>query len=155
MKIIKRKSAVKVSKLEGNIVDTTNIKDKKKNTYSANVIEKLIEDNVPDVEVPTKTSQLINDSGFITGLKISSIVITNHAILGATNLMPNNSKTGTVNATKSGYYPIGIAGWEASGIDPFYISSASLGTASIYYKATNPHPNQITCYLNVRIIWAK
>ena len=43
-RLIKRKSAVKVSRIEGSIVDTTNIKDKKKNTYSANVIEKLIED---------------------------------------------------------------------------------------------------------------
>lgn len=43
MRYIKKKSTVKVDKLLGNIADTTNIEDKKRNTYSANIIDSLLE----------------------------------------------------------------------------------------------------------------
>lgn len=157
MKYIKRISGVKIDKLKGTIVDSETISDKTTNTYSARIIDKKIEENVPDIEIPeipTKTSQLTNDSGFITGLKISAISITNHTILGSTTINPNATKSGTVTVSNAGYYPIGIAGWDTSETK-FYISSASLGSASIYYSASNPHPNAITCYANVRILWAK
>ena len=39
MKYIKRKSAVKVDKLSGSIVNTTNIENKAENTYSAEIID--------------------------------------------------------------------------------------------------------------------
>lgn len=39
---IKRKSAIKVDKITGSIVDTINVDDKTSNTYSANVIDELI-----------------------------------------------------------------------------------------------------------------
>ena len=42
-KYIKRKSAVKVDKLSGSIVNTTNIENKEENTYSANIIDGLID----------------------------------------------------------------------------------------------------------------
>ena len=157
MKYIKKVSTVKIDKTTGSVVDTTNITDKVTNAYSARVVEELIKNNTPEIdipEVPTKTSQLTNDSGFITGLKISNYSITYHTILGSTNITPNGSKTGTVNVTNPGYYPIGIVGWDSSGTG-FYMSAASLGAASIYYNASNPHPNTITCYLTIRILWAK
>ena len=49
MKFIKRKSAVKP--ITGSIVDTTNIDDKSKNTYSANVI-----DGLTNIETVTNTN---------------------------------------------------------------------------------------------------
>jgi microcystin-dependent protein len=42
MKYIKRKSAVKLSPITGSIVDTTNITDKKSNTYSARIFEEML-----------------------------------------------------------------------------------------------------------------
>ena len=149
MKWIKKMSTMFLPKIFGNIVDTKNITDKISNTYSARIIEELT-----DVKVPTKTSELTNDSGFLTGLKFSSLVPVNHTILSPVNINPSNSKSGTVNLTKAGYYPIGISGWESTETT-FHISAASLGKASIYYYAYNPHPNTVTCKLNVRILWAK
>lgn len=88
------------------------------------------------------------------GLTIESIEIVNHTLLNSSTVMPNSVIENTVEVKKEGYYPIGIAGWNTSGTI-FHISKASLGSATIYYKATNTNPNAITCYASVRVMWIK
>lgn len=88
------------------------------------------------------------------GLTIESIEIVNHTLLSPSTVMPNTTIENTVEVKKEGYYPIGIAGWDISGTT-FHISKASLGSATIYYKATNTNPNAITCYASARVMWIK
>lgn len=88
------------------------------------------------------------------GLTIESIEIVNHTLLSPSTIMPNTTIENTVEVKKEGYYPIGIAGWNTSGT-MFYISKASLGSATIYYKATNTNPNAVTCHASVRVMWIK
>lgn len=88
------------------------------------------------------------------GLTIESMEIVNHTLLNSSTVMPNSVIENTVEVKKEGYYPIGIAGWNTSGTI-FHISKASLGSATIYYKATNTNPNAITCYASVRVMWIK
>jgi hypothetical protein len=88
------------------------------------------------------------------GLTIESMEIVNHTLLSSSTVMPNTTIENTVEVEKEGYYPIGIAGWNASGTI-FHISKASLGSATIYYKATNTNPNAVTCYASVRVMWVK
>lgn len=45
MKYIEKKSASKIPEIDGSIVDTTNINDKITNTYSARVIDELVQNN--------------------------------------------------------------------------------------------------------------
>ena len=162
-RLIKRKSAVKVSRIEGSIVDTTNIKDKKKNTYSANVIEKLIEDNVPDIEVPTKTSQLINDSGFITSaLKYSDFVVQAHSV-HANYISAGQSNTFSATITNAGYYPLAIAAPASYShtnagftVNPLRITYRGNGTGTIQYWARND-ANGSTNWTNayIDVLWVK
>jgi hypothetical protein len=42
MKLLEKKSVVELPPAVGSIADTTNIKDKEKNTYSARVIEEML-----------------------------------------------------------------------------------------------------------------
>lgn len=59
MKLIEKKTVAPVEPITGSIVDTTNINDKTKNTYSANVIDNLIEtitnDNGTAIKFPDGT----------------------------------------------------------------------------------------------------
>ena len=57
MKWIIKRAVTPIKEFTGSIIDSTNITDKTTNTYSANIIDQL---------VPKKTSELTNDSGFVT-----------------------------------------------------------------------------------------
>lgn len=57
MKWIIKRAVTPIKEFTGSIIDSTNITDKTTNTYSANVIDQLI---------PKRTSDIINDSNFIT-----------------------------------------------------------------------------------------
>lgn len=149
---LKNKSKVKVYSATEVDNKLKNIKMPTKTSELTNDSNFITSDDIP--AIPSKTSDLQNDSGFITELKISSIVPTKHTVLSSVNVNPNENKTGTITVTKEGYYPLGIAGWEGISTE-FNITNASLGSASIYYKATNGNPNTITCYLNVTILWVK
>lgn len=60
MKIIEKKSTVKVDKTSGSIVDTTNIEDKTTNTYSARIIDEKT--NIVDLSslITNKNSAISN-----------------------------------------------------------------------------------------------
>lgn len=83
---LEKKSIAEIPPASGSVSDTLNVKDKITNAPSIRLVEDLIETvsgSIP-VEIPTKTSQLENDSGFITiedipededdGLLIDSII---------------------------------------------------------------------------------
>ena len=54
MKFFKRKAISEIDKrTKGAIVDSENITNKEDNTYSANIIDKKIAENVPDIEIPS------------------------------------------------------------------------------------------------------
>ena len=57
MKWIIKRAVTPIKEFTGSIIDSTNITDKTTNTYSANVI---------DQKIPKRTSELTNDSGFVT-----------------------------------------------------------------------------------------
>lgn len=94
-----------------------------------------------------------------SAITFSSIVPTAHTLLSSTTLSPSASKSGSATFTKSGYYPIGLAGWYGNGnptVRQVAITAASLGSCTVAYNAKNGDAgaNQtlaITCY----IMWAK
>ena len=90
-----------------------------------------------------------------SSVSFSSLVPVKHTILSNTNYGPNDGTTNTIAVKKSGYYPIGFVGITSSGISEYYMTSASLGVANIYFKAYNGNPHTITCFLNIWVLWAK
>ena len=66
--------------------------------------------------------------------------------------------------TKAGYYPLGIVGYRVyyvSGQTSYqnvyqcYISSASVGSATVRFSFANTHTAQAKSNIYVRILWAK
>ena len=110
--------------------------------------------------VPTKTSQLKNDSGFITSspLTISAYHTAEYTLVGDTNLSPGAGKSGTATFYVNGYYPIGICGWynKHGAVEQLCISGASKGVVNISYLLRNQSSSTTyTCNLKCWVTWAK
>lgn len=106
--------------------------------------------------LPTKTSQLTNDSSFLTGLKISSITTTGHyAVEHYFN--PQAVLETDVTYTNAGYYPISVsATCDGVRLEQLYIVSGGLGTATIHFRMFNTSAG--TAYigkLTILVTWAK
>lgn len=118
MKIIEKKSVVPLPQATGSIFDTTNISDKTKNTYSANIIDGLLNGGKVKVKTLDTTPITYSDSSFL----VTDIPMKNTSILSifcknrfGFNLIPlqyknvssdkwvitdvNNSLTGTFSLT--------------------------------------------------------
>ena len=149
----KIKRPIKVPRAEQAILSDKNFQANVKEQFER-IYDKLDEIadefNIP-TEEPEKPEEEPEEP---KGLTIESMEIVNHTLLNSSTVMPNSVIENTVEVKKEGYYPIGIAGWNTSGTI-FHISKASLGSATIYYKATNTNPNAITCYASVRVMWIK
>lgn len=80
---IQKKSVAEIPPASGSVSDTLNVTDKITNAPSIRLMQELLSNisSSPDspgtsVEVPTKTSQLENDSGFLTDTSIQTILTT-------------------------------------------------------------------------------
>ena len=73
MKRIRKVAETPVDETTGSIVDTTSIDDKTTNTYSARIIDESIDYAVSNISIPTKTSQLTNDVGYISAKDCNSL----------------------------------------------------------------------------------
>ena len=80
MKFIKRKSALKP--ITGSIVDTFNVNDKTKNTYSANVIDELVKEvySTEEKVIGTFLEKPLYERTFDLGLIGDSNAISKYAI---------------------------------------------------------------------------
>ena len=172
MKYIKKVSTVKIDKTTGSVVDTTNITDKVTNAYSARVVEELIKNNTPEIdipEVPTKTSQLTNDSGFITASNgaitnktyYTDFEVSQHGIY-VSGISSGASNFFSANITKSGYYPLCLActgsiNHNNAGftINPIRLSARSAGSATVYYWGRNDASHKSDCTGYIDILWVK
>ena len=112
-------------------------------------------------DVPTKVSQLANDKGYITSspLTISNIATSYHLVVNQV-FNPGASASNNATYTKSGYYPICIS-WACNydddvSLDGIYIASASKGSCTIHYDIRNNSSSaSTTAQLKAWITWAK
>ena len=110
--------------------------------------------------IPTKTSDLTNDSHFVAkgDFVISSHTTTNKTISGGSTM---SAETQTF--TKSGYYPLAISGWVLNGSNAtnltlvhLYISSQASGSVGVTYRIHNAGSSQSTSSnVKVYILWIK
>ena len=111
---------------------------------------------IDKVKVPTKTSELTNDSGFVTGLKISSVTTTAHYAVEQ-YFSPQAAVETNVTYTNAGYYPVSVsANCDGVRLEQNYIVSGGLGTATIHFRMFNTSSN--TAYigkLTIFVTWAK
>ena len=172
MKYLKRKSAIKVDKTKGSIVDTENVDDEVTNTFSIRIIKNLLSkvkvptktseltndsDFITSDAIPTQTSELTNDSGFITELKISSITTSGHTPVSNRYFGTQEAYETDATYTKAGYYPISIFAYcNGVRLESCYIKSGGLGTATIHFRMYNSSSSTAyTGTLNVFITWIK
>ena len=110
-------------------------------------------------QIPTKTSQLKNDSGFITSLTFSAFTTTGHELINEI-FSPGQSKANTVTFSQDGYYPISIShscnNEEDITLEELYISSATKGSVSVRYSMKNTssgasYLGKLKCW----VFWAK
>ena len=110
--------------------------------------------------IPTKTSNLTNDSHFVAkgDFVISSHTTTNQTISGGSTM-----SAATQTFTKSGYYPLAISGWVLNGSNAtnltlvhLYISSQASGSVGVTYRIHNAGSSQSTSSnVKVYILWIK
>lgn len=109
--------------------------------------------------IPTKTSDLNNDSGFITGiqslLKVEEYTLTHSVSAGS-------SAQSTKAITKAGYYPIGVVGYDIAGsastwLAPFKLglTDVASGSATIYANLRNYSTGNSSGNMTVKVLWVK
>ena len=106
-------------------------------------------------------------SGSITRtIPYDQFVISSHTIYSGQTIASKGSisnPSGGLAVTKSGYYPIGIVGWSATGsysgfITPgrMYIRDEAVGSCNVFWNFQNNRDSDLTSQgFAVRILWLK
>lgn len=88
--------------------------------------------------------------------------INRSTISGSITVSANSYKEDTINGTKSGWYPIGIVGFNQSGTGTSwtnlvknYISSASNGSVTAIFGFRNYSSSSVTITVDAHILWVK
>ena len=140
------------------------LKNKSKvKVYSADEVD----DKLSKVKVPTKTSELTNDSNFVktddidNKTEYTDFVIETHSMT-VSGLSANNSKEDDTTITKEGYYPLSIASVSYNHnqagftFTPQRITSRGNGTGTLKFYARN-EANGATgnCTAYCDVLWVK
>lgn len=121
-----------------------------------------LQEDINSLTIPTKTSDLTNDSGFLIG---SDFVTEQHEADTSLSVSSGAYVTKTYTLTKSGYYPIAIAGWRVSNgtgsggtyalMWTMHLDTASDDTAEIRAGVRAVGGAVSGCTLTVDILWRK
>ena len=89
----------------------------------------------------------------------SNFEVTSHTVMSNTEMTGGAGKTGTTNITKSGWYPIAIAGWSGNMryilASRIYLSARSSGSGTISWFLYNASANNQTPTFVVYVLWAR
>lgn len=86
-------------------------------------------------------------------------VLETNQLFASTSISAGSHKYGTVNFTKSGYYPLSIAGWNAPNTvfvpSRLRLTDMAVGSVTVAYDVCNPRTSSGTSNFNVDILWVR
>lgn len=90
----------------------------------------------------------------------SSFVTETVTVFSSTSIAAYNHEYGTLNITKSGYYPLAISGWNSPDMRYFVparlrLSAQSSGSGTISYDIYNAHSSAHSGSFSANILWIK
>lgn len=89
----------------------------------------------------------------------SNLEVTSHTVMSGTTMTGGAGQTGTTNITKSGWYPIAIAGWSGNMryilASRIYLSASSSGSGTISWFLYNASGSTQTPTFVVYVLWAR
>lgn len=134
------------------------------NTFTANASA----NKTANITVPTKTSEITNDSNFVTTTTLNDdFIVQDRLEITGISIPAASYSDGTATTTKTGYKPIGITGYQIQGTNRTYVQMAKLyvnqttvgtnpnGAEVIYTMSTRASSLNFSGTLWVRILWVK
>ena len=91
---------------------------------------------------------------------VQTVEMVSHQLLASTTVAGNSSTDlTTVTLTKSGYFPIGVVGFQLSSqymfLTRLYLSSQGTGTGKVTFRIRNTNSNDQSTTLTGYVLWAK
>lgn len=153
---------------EGTVADQTNQTaigqyNTKNNTNNLFVVGKGSSDSNRSDAFSVDANGNVESAGVLTvsGLP-SGLTTEQHSGNTGSISATTDSGSKSITATKSGYYPLGVVGWNFTGTNYMYqnlyycrISSASNGSATVSYRFRNNSSASYSGTFNVDILWVK
>ena len=109
----------------------------------------------------------VNSSGDMTlsgkltpaALANSLFAVTTETLFASTSIGAGNYKSDSVNISKTGYYPLCIAGFDSSArygqLADCYLTNQAAGSGKISYMAYNPDSDAHNIAIDAKVLWLK
>lgn len=101
---------------------------------------------------------LNNDVGLIAPID-SCFAVSSETLISSQNITAEGYTEGTKSISKSGYYPVAIAGWNSTtryfALTRAYLSASSSGSGTISYMVSNHHSSAHSASMTVYVLWVK